>query len=164
MKTRVIAGRDLQDGSVLIGFMDRTATISQVRKTDRYVYFRNDTLGLNDRVGVDDEIHIVIDDTPLRMREYDATIRISANSPDEAAQEILMALGSDENAINDIGGVQVVPALGGDDDPCLACRGCGEAFDDLTAARDHGTSNLSGRSYWCGEDGFDLGPRSEVFG
>ena len=45
----------------------------------------------------------------------------------------------------------------------LACIGCGEAFDSIEAAREHGTSDLSGMAGWCGEDGFNIVPESEAF-
>lgn len=47
--------------------------------------------------------------------------------------------------------------------PYLVCRNCGEAFDDIVNARDHGTADLSGSAGWCGDEGFDIAPESEAF-
>lgn len=38
--------------------------------------------------------------------------------------------------------------------PMLVCRGCGEAFDHLVHAQEHGAV-VSGTD-WCGDDGFDI--------
>lgn len=46
--------------------------------------------------------------------------------------------------------------------PYLVCRGCGEAFDDLTAAHQHGTFIAGPDPSWCGEAGFDIVPESEA--
>jgi hypothetical protein len=46
--------------------------------------------------------------------------------------------------------------------PYLVCKGCGESFDDLIAARDHGTFIAGADPTWCGEEGFDLVPESEA--
>jgi hypothetical protein len=59
MKTRLIKGEDLEDGMTLVGFMNKTATISRVRKGRKYVHFHNDTLGINDRVTLDFEVFVV---------------------------------------------------------------------------------------------------------
>jgi len=47
--------------------------------------------------------------------------------------------------------------------PFLVCRGCGEAFDNLNFARDHGTFIPGPDPSWCGEAGFDIVPESEAF-
>ncbi len=44
----------------------------------------------------------------------------------------------------------------------LVCNGCGEAFDSIEAAQQHGTADLSGSAGWCGEDGFVIQPESEA--
>jgi hypothetical protein len=49
-----------------------------------------------------------------------------------------------------------------DSDPCLVCNSCGEAFDDLRAAHEHGTSSPRDMT-WCGDEGFSMVPRSEAF-
>jgi Fe2+ or Zn2+ uptake regulation protein len=45
----------------------------------------------------------------------------------------------------------------------LVCRNCGEAFDTITAAHEHGTADLSGCAGWCGDEGFNIVPESEAF-
>jgi hypothetical protein len=46
--------------------------------------------------------------------------------------------------------------------PYLVCRGCGEAFDEVQPARDHGTFIPGPDPSWCGEAGFDIVPESEA--
>lgn len=43
----------------------------------------------------------------------------------------------------------------------LVCKNCGEAFDTIETAHEHGTVNPQSQ-VWCGEDGFDLLPESEA--
>lgn len=45
----------------------------------------------------------------------------------------------------------------------LVCRNCGEAFDSITFAHEHGTADLSGSAGWCGDEGFNIVPESEAF-
>jgi len=45
----------------------------------------------------------------------------------------------------------------------LVCRNCGEAFDSITLAHEHGTADLSGSAGWCGDEGFNILPESEAF-
>jgi hypothetical protein len=45
----------------------------------------------------------------------------------------------------------------------LGCRNCGEVFDSITAAHEHGTADLSGSAGWCGDEGFNIIPESEAF-
>jgi hypothetical protein len=45
----------------------------------------------------------------------------------------------------------------------LSCRGCGEVFDSIIPARDHGSFIPGPDPSWCGEDGFDIIPESEAF-
>ena len=44
----------------------------------------------------------------------------------------------------------------------LVCRGCGEAFDDITVITEHGNSDPSGSAGWCGDEGFDIMPESDA--
>lgn len=44
----------------------------------------------------------------------------------------------------------------------LVCRGCGEAFDEITTAHQHGTFIAGPDPSWCGEAGFDIVPESEA--
>lgn len=48
-----------------------------------------------------------------------------------------------------------------EDGPMLVCNNCGEAFDDLQAAHEHGPSNPQSQT-WCGDDGFSLMSRAEA--
>ncbi len=43
----------------------------------------------------------------------------------------------------------------------LVCNGCGEAFDDIQAAHQHGASDPQSKT-WCGDDGFVILPESEA--
>jgi hypothetical protein len=43
----------------------------------------------------------------------------------------------------------------------LVCKNCGEAFDDMQFALEHGTSDPQS-GVWCGESGFDMMPESEA--
>jgi predicted nucleic acid-binding Zn-ribbon protein len=45
----------------------------------------------------------------------------------------------------------------------LVCIGCGEAFDDITAAHEHGVFIPGPDPSWCGENGFQIVPESEAF-
>jgi hypothetical protein len=45
----------------------------------------------------------------------------------------------------------------------LVCRGCGEAFDSITPAHEHGVFIAGPDPQWCGEAGFDIVPESEAF-
>lgn len=45
----------------------------------------------------------------------------------------------------------------------LVCKNCGEAFDTLQTAHEHGTFISGPDPSWCGEDGFDLVPESDAF-
>lgn len=45
----------------------------------------------------------------------------------------------------------------------LACVNCGEVFDSITTAHEHGASDPSGSLGWCGDDGFNIIPESEAF-
>lgn len=45
----------------------------------------------------------------------------------------------------------------------LVCFNCGEAFDSITTAHEHGTADPSGSAGWCGDDGFSIVPESEAF-
>jgi hypothetical protein len=45
----------------------------------------------------------------------------------------------------------------------LVCRGCGEAFDSITPAHEHGVFIAGPDPSWCGEAGFDIVPESEAF-
>jgi len=44
----------------------------------------------------------------------------------------------------------------------LVCIGCGEAFDNITAAHEHGVFIPGPDPSWCGEDGFNIMPESEA--
>lgn len=44
----------------------------------------------------------------------------------------------------------------------LVCNECGEAFDDLLAAKEHGVSNPQAGT-WCGDNGFSIMSRKEAF-
>ena len=44
----------------------------------------------------------------------------------------------------------------------LVCKNCGEAFDTIETAHQHGTFIAGPDPSWCGEDGFDLLPESEA--
>lgn len=43
----------------------------------------------------------------------------------------------------------------------LVCNGCGEAFDSVRFAYEHGT-RLPASGVWCGDDGFNIQPESEA--
>lgn len=45
----------------------------------------------------------------------------------------------------------------------LVCICCGEAFDSIQTAHEHGTADLSGSAGWCGDEGFNIVPESEAF-
>lgn len=44
----------------------------------------------------------------------------------------------------------------------LVCKGCGEAFDSIPGAHEHGVFIAGPDPTWCGENGFDLVPESEA--
>jgi hypothetical protein len=44
----------------------------------------------------------------------------------------------------------------------LVCIGCGEAFDSMTAAHEHGVFIPGPDPSWCGEEGFNIMPESEA--
>jgi len=89
------------------------------------------------------------------VNRYVVTIPVTAQTSYEAKRVIVDALGFDEYSINDIGGVVVTPVP--DEKQFLVCRGCGQAYDSLTAAHEHGASNFPGPNpLWCGENGFDI--------
>ena len=44
----------------------------------------------------------------------------------------------------------------------LVCDNCGEAFDSIITAQEHGHSDLSGSAGWCGDNGFSIMPESEA--
>ena len=94
------------------------------------------------------------------MSEYDVTVRVSADSPEDAMAVVIVALGTDKDAINDIGGLKVSPVL--EEKQYLVCDNCGEAFDDIIPAYEHGTADLSGSAGWCGDNGFSIVPESEA--
>jgi hypothetical protein len=50
-----------------------------------------------------------------------------------------------------------------DETPFLVCINCGEAFDNITSAYEHGYSDVSGSAGWCGDEGFNIVPESEAF-
>ncbi len=45
----------------------------------------------------------------------------------------------------------------------LVCNGCGEAFDEIQTAQEHGQFVPGMDPSWCGEDGFAILPESEAF-
>ena len=45
----------------------------------------------------------------------------------------------------------------------LVCVGCGEAFEDITSAHQHGVFIPGPDPSWCGENGFQIVPESEAF-
>jgi len=45
---------------------------------------------------------------------------------------------------------------------CLVCINCGEAFDSITAAHEHGVFIPGPDPSWCGENGFAILPESEA--
>ena len=94
------------------------------------------------------------------MTEYTVAVPVRANSADEAAQVIAIALGADQHSINDIGGlrVELVP----DEKQYLVCNGCGEAFDNITAAHEHGVYIPGPDPSWWGDEGFVIAPESEA--
>jgi hypothetical protein len=94
------------------------------------------------------------------MSNYRVSVPVTADSPTEAAQALIEALGADSISINDIGGVVVdlVP----DEKQYLVCNGCGEAFDSITAAHEHGVFIAGPDPTWCGENGFAILPESEA--
>lgn len=94
------------------------------------------------------------------MNEYVVSIPVRAESAAEAARALIDALGADEHSINDIGGVRVSPVPEGEKQ-MLVCQNCGEAFDDIQAAHDHGVFLGGMDPSWCGEDGFAIMPESE---
>lgn len=92
---------------------------------------------------------------------YRVSLPVTADSPRAAALILLEALGCDENSINDIGGAQV--ELIPDEKQYLVCINCGEAFDSMTAAHEHGVFIPGPDPQWCGEEGFYIAPKSEAF-
>jgi hypothetical protein len=92
---------------------------------------------------------------------YTVIVPVTADTPADAARVVIDALGFDEHSINEIGGVQVDVVL--DEKQFLVCRGCGEAFDNITSAHEHGEFIPGPDPSWCGEAGFDIAPESEAF-
>ena len=94
------------------------------------------------------------------MNIYDVTIPVTAATPADAKRALTEALGFDEQSINDIPGVRVdlVP----DEKQYLVCNGCGEAFDNITAAYEHGVYIPGPDNSWCGDEGFVIAPESEA--
>jgi hypothetical protein len=43
----------------------------------------------------------------------------------------------------------------------LVCNSCGEAFDEIQTAHEHGASDPQSKT-WCGDDGFVIAPESEA--
>lgn len=95
------------------------------------------------------------------MSAYDVTVRVQADGPAEAARVVIEALGFDEYSINEVGGVRV--DLAPEEKQCLVCINCGEAFDNLSAAHEHGVFIPGADPRWCGEEGFSIVPESEAF-
>ena len=91
---------------------------------------------------------------------YTVIVPVTADTPADAARVVIDALGFDEHSINEIGGVQVDVVL--DEKQFLVCRGCGEAFDNITAAYEHGVYIPGPDNSWCGEEGFVIAPESEA--
>jgi hypothetical protein len=94
------------------------------------------------------------------MTRYEVTVPVAAATPDRAKRLVVEALGFDEHSINDIGGVRV--ELVPDEKQYLVCNGCGEAFDNITAAYEHGVYIPGPDNSWCGEEGFVIAPESEA--
>ena len=94
------------------------------------------------------------------MSLYRVAVPVTADTPAEARRVIVIALGFDQHSINDIGGVRV--ELVPDEKQYLVCNGCGEAFDNITAAHEHGVFIPGPDPSWCGEVGFDIVPESEA--
>jgi len=94
------------------------------------------------------------------VNDYRVAVPVKAANPTEAARVVITALGFDETSINDIGGVQV--ELVPDEKQYLVCNGCGEAFDSITAAHEHGVFIPGPDPSWCGENGFAILPESEA--
>ena len=91
---------------------------------------------------------------------YEVTVPVTADTPEEAKRVIVETMGFDEHSINDIGGVRV--ELVPDEKQYLVCNGCGEAFDSITAAHEHGVFIPGPDPSWCGENGFAILPESEA--
>ena len=91
---------------------------------------------------------------------YTVAVPVTAGSPAEAKQVVIDSLGADEYSINDIGGLQV--ELVPDEKQYLVCNGCGEAFDSITSAHEHGVFIPGPDPSWCGENGFGILPESEA--
>ena len=91
---------------------------------------------------------------------YGVTVVVAAATPAEAKRVVVDGLGFDEYSIKDIGGVRVdlVP----DEKQYLVCNGCGEAFDSITAAHEHGVYIPGPDNSWCGDEGFVIAPESEA--
>lgn len=94
------------------------------------------------------------------MQTFLVTVPVSASSVEEASQVMLEMLDADSNSINDIGGLDIFPLP--DDKPYLVCRGCGEAFDHIIPAQEHGTYIPGPDPQWCGEAGFDIVPEEDA--
>jgi hypothetical protein len=94
------------------------------------------------------------------MTDYRVAVPVEADTAADAAWIVVTALGFDMNSINEIGGVQVeaVP----DEKQYLVCINCGEAFDSITAAHEHGVYIPGPDPSWCGEEGFNIMPESEA--
>lgn len=95
------------------------------------------------------------------VNEYVVSVPVRAENPDMAVQVIGIALGMDQHSVNDIGGLKVesVP----DEKMFLVCIRCGEAFDSISAAHEHGVFIAGPDPSWCGEEGFNLVPEEDAF-
>lgn len=99
------------------------------------------------------------------MPRYTVNIPVTADTPGDAARILIDALGADENSINDIGGVEVSPVVTSRSHPeslFLVCESCGEAFESIAAAHEHGVFIPGPDPSWCGENGFLILPESEA--
>ena len=92
--------------------------------------------------------------------DYIVGVPVMADSPAQAAEIIGTALGFDQNSIHEIGSLTVekVP----DEKMYLVCINCGEAFDGITAAHEHGVFIPGADPHWCGEEGFNLVPEEDA--
>ncbi len=90
--------------------------------------------------------------------DYVVGVPVMADTPEKAREIIGTALGFDQNSVHEIGSltVELVP----EEKMYLVCKGCGEAFDSISAAHEHGVFIAGADPTWCGEDGFDLVPRA----
>lgn len=93
--------------------------------------------------------------------KFNVSVEIEADSADAAKDSFVYALGFDTYSIEDVGGVKVSPVPEGEKQ-MLVCQNCGEAFDDIQAAHDHGVFLGGMDPSWCGEDGFAIMPESEA--